>query len=149
MVVPTLRAPGHKYQEQQPARATKLHHKVYGEERNIKITAPGLNKDRATGTLDPDAGTPLGEAQEQIQILVEDGATRTKGPETPTQLGAANTNSQTNRCHLSSYKQQEPNLAFTNPLKKIYNIFSNFLFPLFNFYFSSYFIIKVSTFNLS
>ena len=89
MVVPTLRAPGHKYQEQQPARATKLHHKVYGEERNIKITAPGLNKDRATETLALDTGTQLGEAQEQIRGLVEDGATGTTAWETVTQLGAA------------------------------------------------------------
>ena len=82
-------APGHKYQEQQPARATKLLTKVYREERKIKITTPGLNKDRATGTLAPDTRTSRGEAQEQIRGLVEDGATGTIAPETATQLGAA------------------------------------------------------------
>ena len=36
---------------------------VDGEERNVKNTAPGLNEDRATGTLDPDVGTQLGAAR--------------------------------------------------------------------------------------
>ena len=76
-------APGHKYQEQQPARATKLLTKVYGEEWNVKITAPRLNKDGTTGTLAPDAGTQPGKAL-QTQGLVEDGAAGTLAPETAT-----------------------------------------------------------------
>ena len=56
-------APGHKYQEQQPPRVTKLLTKVYGEERYVKNTAPGLNKDRAAGILALDTGTQLGDAQ--------------------------------------------------------------------------------------
>ena len=62
---------------------------MYREERKIKITTPGLNKDRATGTLAPYAGTQLREAQEQIQGMVEDRATGTIATETTTQHGAA------------------------------------------------------------
>ena len=72
-----------------PARATKLLNKVYRDERKVKITAPGLNKDGATGTLAPDARTQLGEAQEQIKGLVEDGGTGIMAPETATQPRAA------------------------------------------------------------
>ena len=39
---------------------------VDGEERNVKNTAPGLNKDGATGTLSPDTRTQLGEAQDEF-----------------------------------------------------------------------------------
>ena len=59
-------APGYKDQGQQPARATKLLTKVDGEEQYIKITAPGLTEDGATGTLALDAGTQLGEAQDKF-----------------------------------------------------------------------------------
>ena len=77
---------------------------------NFKITALGLNKNGATGILAHDAGTQLGEAQERIRGLVEDGATGMLASETTTQLGAAQ--------DAISYKHQEPNLAFTYPLKK-------------------------------
>ena len=36
------------------------------EEWNVKITAPGLNEDEATGTLAPGTGTQLGEAQDEF-----------------------------------------------------------------------------------
>ena len=37
-----------------------------GEVRNVKNTAPGLNQDRATGTIALDAGTQLGKAQDEF-----------------------------------------------------------------------------------
>ena len=54
-----LSPPGYKDQEQQPARATKLLTIVDGEERYVKNTAPGQNKDRVTGTLAPESKPSL------------------------------------------------------------------------------------------
>ena len=50
----------------QPARATKLLTKVNGEERSVKHTGSGLNKDGATGTLAKDTVTQLRDAQDEF-----------------------------------------------------------------------------------
>ena len=80
---------------------------MYREERKIKITAPGLNKDRATGTLALDAGTQLGEAQEQIRGLVEDRPAGTLARETANQLRAARDKFATETLQRSSQDQVE------------------------------------------
>ena len=73
----------------------------------------GLNisVNRHLNQLYPFMGVEKTEPLEQIQDLVKDGAAGTLAPETATQLPKMNW--QINCCHLCSYKQQEPNLAFT------------------------------------
>ena len=53
-----------KFADQNSENTAVFH--VDGEERNVKNTALGLNEGRAAGTLAPDTGTQLGEAQDKF-----------------------------------------------------------------------------------